>query len=164
MVDPQTGKEEWVDFEHVGDVVSVDVSLVTLLLDRGYTPVIASLAADEAGSVYNLNADTMAQTLASALGAKRLVMLTNVPGILRDPTDPATLVQACSVAELEALVRSGAISGGMLPKVRNCIEALAAGVESAQIMNGALDSPMLLESLHGEAGLRVGTLITSGEG
>jgi acetylglutamate kinase len=162
--DPHVGREEWVDFGHVGDVVSVDASLISLLLDRGYTPVIASLAADEAGQIYNLNADTLAQALASALGAKRLVLLTNVPGILRDISDPSTLVPVCTAAELDALVRGGAISGGMLPKARNCIDALAAGVESVQILNGAVEQPMLLASLRSDANAGAGTLVMKSAG
>ncbi|MGA7732957.1 MAG: acetylglutamate kinase [Chloroflexia bacterium] len=156
----QTDMEEWVDFGHVGDVVSVDVSLLELLLEQGYTPVVASLAADKEGKIYNVNADTVAQALAVALGVSRLVLLTNVPGIMRDPADHATLLPTCTASELEALVAVGAITGGMLPKVRNCIEALAAGVGSVQVLNGALDRPPLLESLHGGAGIGVGTLIT----
>ncbi len=155
-------EEEWVDFGHVGDVISADISLLALLLEKGYTPAVASLAADTEGNVYNVNADTVAQTLACALGVGRLMMLTNVPGILRDPADPATRLPVCTAADLEALVQSGAISGGMLPKVRNCIEALEAGVRSVQLIDGTVERPLLIESLQGESTGRVGTLVVSG--
>ena len=165
ITDPATGAEQWVDFGHVGDIVSVDVSLLSLLLNGGYTPVIASLAADTEGNVYNVNADTIAQALATALQVSRLVLLSNVPGILADSTDPATLLPLCSISDLEALVRAGAISGGMLPKVQNCIDALSAGVRSVHILNGALNRPPLLESLQTDpdSGMRTGTLIVRGQ-
>jgi acetylglutamate kinase len=164
ITDPATGAEQWVDFGHVGDIVSVDISLLPLLLESGYTPVIASLAADTEGNVYNVNADTVAQALATALQVSRLVLLSNVPGIMRDPADPATLLPVCPVSDLEALVRAGAITGGMLPKAQNCIEALAAGVRSVHILNGALDHPPLLESLQTSRGhgTGAGTLIVNG--
>jgi acetylglutamate kinase len=154
--DSETEEEEWVDFGHVGDIASVDASLLELLLEAGYVPVVASLAADGEGNIYNVNADTIAQALAVALGATRLVLVTNVPGILRDPTDPATLVPTCTPAKIDALVERGIISGGMLPKVQNCIEALSAGVSSVQILDGTMDRPPLLDGLISDG---VGTVI-----
>jgi acetylglutamate kinase len=142
-----TGAQEWVDYGHVGDIVSVDVSVVELLLAAGYIPVIASLAADRDGSVFNINADTAAAAVASALGVYRLVLVTNVAGIMRDPSDPATLLPRCTPTQIRALVADGTISGGMLPKVHNCLEALKAGVRSVQILDGTPDHPLLLESL-----------------
>lgn len=150
--------EEWVDFGHVGDVQSVDTSLLTLLLGNGFTPVVASLAADSEGYVYNVNADTVAQSIAVALGADRLIILTNVPGILRDHTDPNTLILNCSVDDVNALIADGTISGGMLPKVRNCIDALEAGIPHVQILDGTIAEPQLLAyKLANDA--RGGTLI-----
>lgn len=153
--------EEWVDFGHVGDIVSVDISLLVLLLKNGYTPVVASLAGDGEGNVYNVNADTIAQALAGALEAARLVIFTNVPGILSDPGDPASILRVCTVAQLEGLIHSGTISGGMLPKVHNCVEALAAGVRQVQILDGTRESPRFVESLNST--LQVGTLVVSEE-
>lgn len=151
--------EEWVDFGHVGDVQSVDTALLTLLLGNGYTPVVASLAADAEGNVYNVNADTVAQSIAVALGADRLVILTNVPGILRDHTDPNTLILNCSADEVNALIADGTISGGMLPKVRNCIDALEAGIPDVQILDGTIADPQLLRYIF-DNDAKAGTLIT----
>jgi acetylglutamate kinase len=164
ITDPATDAEQWVDFGHVGDIVSVDISLLSLLLDGGYTPVIDSLAADAEGNIYNVNADTIAQAIAAALQVSRLVLLSNVPGIMTNPTDPTTLLPVCSISDLEALVRAGAITGGMLPKVQNCVEALSAGVCSVHILNGALDCPPLLESLKTDPkpGTKTGTLVVRG--
>jgi acetylglutamate kinase len=156
--DPKTGVEELVDFGHVGDVASVDTSVLDILLSSGFVPVVASLAADNEGLLYNVNADTIAQALAVALRADRLVLVTNVPGILLDVADPSSLVHACDTDQLAALVSTGAISGGMLPKVHNCTEALQAGVSAVQILDGTGHNPALLESL---MGIGAGTLITS---
>jgi acetylglutamate kinase len=158
VVDPETGLEEWVDFGHVGDIVSVDTSVLDVLLSSGFVPVVASLAADNEGHLYNVNADTIAQALAVALRAERLVLVTNVPGILLDVADLGSLVYKCNIEELAAFVSTGAISGGMLPKVQNCIEALQAGVSAVHILDGTGEHPPLLESL--TAG-PVGTLITN---
>jgi acetylglutamate kinase len=145
--DPATGAEQWVDFGHVGDVQSVDVSLLELLLREGYVPVVASLATDAEGRLYNVNADTVATSLAVGLGAGRLYLVTNVPGILRDPSDPSTLIAECNQEEVEALVQAGVITGGMLPKVQNCTEAIKAGVPVVQIVDGTRDRSPLVESL-----------------
>ncbi len=158
--DPTTDEEEWVDFGHVGDIVSVDTSLLDTLWASGYIPVVAPLAADAEGNLYNVNADTIAQALAIEVGAARLVLVTNVPGILRNPNDPATLIPVTTPAELGALVESGVISGGMLPKVQNCITALRAGVASVQMLDGTTAHPVLLDSL---AGGKSGTLVISSE-
>ncbi len=145
--DRANGTAEWVDFGHVGDIKAVDTSLLDLLLGGGYVPVVASLAADEGGNIYNVNADTVARTLAVALGAERLYLLTNVPGILLDSSDRNSLVPSCTPEEVEGLVNSGVISGGMLPKVQNCLEALRYGVKQVQILDGTQDRSLLLESL-----------------
>ena len=155
--DPATGAEEWVDFGHVGDIESVDVALLELLLREGYVPVVASLAADAEGRLYNVNADTVAASLGVGLRAERLYLLTNVPGILHDPADPSTLVTECDLEKLEDMVASGVIRGGMLPKAQNCIEALEAGVAVVQILDGAGDRSHLIESLTRDG---IGTRIT----
>jgi len=155
--DPKTGAQELVDFGHVGDIASVDVLLLHLLMDAGIVPVVACLAADQKGNLYNVNADTIAQALAVAIGAERLVLLTNVSGILTDPSDPHSTIAACDTAELQSLIESGAISGGMLPKAQNCLSALESGVSVVQILNGAQDCPPLIESLVRGG---VGTIVT----
>ena len=133
---PEGGVEEEVDFGHVGDVAGSDPALLHLLLGAGYVPVVASLAADEGGALYNVNADTIATTIARALGAPALVLLTNVPGILRDPANPATRLPVVDPAQIAALIADGTISGGMLPKVQNALDALGGGVPEVWILDG----------------------------
>jgi acetylglutamate kinase len=145
--DPQTGAEEWVDFGHVGDVASLDVAVLDLLLNAGYVPVVASLAADTEGNIYNINADTVATALAKALDAEGLYLVTNVPGILRDPSDRFSLIPTCTASEAQALIENGTISGGMLPKVQNCLSALRGGVKQVRILDGSKEESLLLQSL-----------------
>jgi len=153
--DPGTGEDVSVDFGHVGDIEAVDTTLIELLLERRYVPVVASLAADREGNLYNVNADTIAQALAVALRADKLVLVTNVPGIMRDPTDPSTLIVNCDLQQLRDLMANGIISGGMLPKAQNCIEAIEAGVRAVQILDGTGDRMPDLGAISG------GTLITA---
>jgi acetylglutamate kinase len=158
LIKDPTGVEQVVDFGHVGDIAEVDTTLIDLLTERGYVPVVASLAADREGNLYNVNADTIAQALAVALQADRLVLVTNVSGIMRDPADSSTLIRRCDVWQLRDLITSGVISGGMLPKAQNCIEAIEAGVRAVQIIDGTGDRSLLLESI---ADTATGTLITA---
>ena len=153
--DDATGEDQTVDFGHVGDITSVDTTLIELLMKQGYIPVVASLAADREGNLYNVNADTIAQSLAVALQADRLVLVTNVPGIMRNPADTSTLIEHCNLQQLRDLITEGVIRGGMLPKAQNCIEAIEAGVQSVQIIDGTGGHAPILG---GEA---AGTLITA---
>ena len=155
--DATTGVETLVDFGAVGDIKAVNTDLLTLLLGRGYVPVLASLCADEEGNIYNVNADTVAQALAVALRADRLIMLTNVAGILRDYRDPTTRIPTCNLAEVQVLIADGTISGGMLPKVQNCIEAINAGIPAVQIVDGTARPSLLRDAVEGKS---VGTVIT----
>jgi acetylglutamate kinase len=159
--DPKTGAEEWVDFGHVGDISRVDPKLLDVLWAAGCVPVVACLAADREGNLYNVNADTIAQALAVAVGAARLVLLTNVPGILLDVSDPGSLLSSLDGAELASLVERGVIGGGMLPKAHNCLAALEQGVSAVQILDGTLDYPPLIESLTGGG---AGTIIANSKG
>ncbi|MEO8286634.1 MAG: acetylglutamate kinase [Chloroflexota bacterium] len=158
MKDPKTGLQEMVDFGHVGDITGTRTDLLDLLHLNGYLPVVASLAADPLGNIYNVNADTVAQTLAVALRAERLVLVTNVAGIMLDPANPSTLIKQCTIQQLRDLISSGIVSGGMTPKAQNCIDAIQAGVQSVQIIDGTGESPHLLRSITGQAS---GTLITA---
>jgi len=157
--DPATGLEESVDFGHVGDIEQVDTGLLDLLMERGYLPVVASLAADEQGNLYNVNADTIAQALAVALRADRLVLVTNVPGIMLDPADPHSVIAQCDAARVRELIESGVISGGMVPKAQNCIEAVEAGVKAVLIIDGTGSTSILAASIEGTP---AGTLVTQG--
>ena len=158
--DPKSGSEEWVDYGHVGDLASVNVSVLDLLLGAGYVPVVASLAADVEGRIYNMNADTVATVLSKALNAEGLYLITNVPGILRDPNDKSSLIRVCTAAEATALIESGVVSGGMLPKVQNCLSALRGGVKKVRILDGSGERSLLLDSLVGEG---AGTLVVADE-
>ena len=151
-----SGETEVVDFGHVGDVVGVDSELLSLLGHHGYVPVLASLGSDAEGNILNINADTVAAELAKDLQANRLISLTGVPGLLRDPQDPASLISKVDPDEAEQLIASGVISGGMVPKVTTLLEAVRGGVGGAVILSGSSEDALLLE-LFTDRG--VGTLI-----
>lgn len=156
MRDAQTGATTVVDFGHVGDVVGVDTHLLKLLGENGYVPVVASLASDSEGNILNVNADTVATVLAQDLKASKLISLTSVPGLLRDASDPSTLISRLTVSEAEQAIASGMISGGMIPKVRTLIQALKGGVSEAVILSGIEESALLGELFTNQG---VGTLI-----
>ena len=143
------GVTRLVDFGHVGDIESVDVSVLLTLLGAGFVPVVSSLAGDADGNVYNVNADTVAEKLAVALKAAKLLVLTGAPGVLRDASDPTTVVSFADAADLEALVLGGAISGGMRPKVEACGRAAEGGVERTHILDGRTPDALLLEVFTG---------------
>lgn len=148
---------------YVGEVVSVDPTVIERLLAEGLIPVVATIASDEAGQAYNVNADLVAGAVAGALGAEKLVHLTDVEGLRRDPADPGSLIASLGVAELEAMIEGrpraadpGTLGGGMLPKAISCVRALRAGVRRAHILDGRVEHALLLE-LFTEAGF--GTMV-----
>ena len=145
--DKGTARE--VDFGHVGDIELADPRVLTTLLDARFVPVVASLAGDGDGNVYNVNADTVAESLAVALKAQKLLFLTGAPGVLRDRDDPTSLVTFADPDELSALMESGALSGGMRPKVEACIRAATGGVERTHIIDGRAPDSLLLEVFTG---------------
>jgi acetylglutamate kinase len=144
------------DIGYVGRVEAIDPTVLQRLSD--FVPVVASIGVDEAGQSYNINADTVAGSLAGALRARRVVFLTDVEGLFRDPDDPASLMSECSLLELEEMIHSGAISGGMLPKLAAVRDALGHGVDAAQIVDGRVPHSVLME-LFTEAG--IGTKIVA---
>lgn len=142
MIDPESNIEKVLELGFVGEVVEVDRTLIDLLAKSEMIPVIAPVAPGRDGHTYNINADTFAGAIAGALGASRLLFLTDVPGVLdRDKK----LIKELSVAEARALIADGTISGGMIPKVETCIEALEKGVEGVVILNGKTAHAVLLE-------------------
>ena len=143
------GVERVVDYGLVGDIDSVDPRVLRTLMDARFVPVVSSLAGDAEGQVYNVNADTVAETLAIALGAQKLVFLTGAAGVLRDRTDPATLVTFADPDDLAGLMASGALAGGMKPKVEACIRAATGGVERTHIIDGRVPDALLLEVFTG---------------
>ena len=144
----------------VGDVVKVDPGLLVALIDRGFVPIVAPLARGEDGEVYNVNADAAAAAIAVAMGASKLVYLTDVEGLYRDAADPETLISKLSVTEVEALIASRAVSDGMLPKLLACAEASRAGIDRVHILDGRIQHALLLEIFTPEG---IGTMITREE-
>jgi len=141
--DPATGAA--LDWGFVGNPVSVDTGPVRELLREGAAPVVCPLGRGEDGSLYNINADTAAAALAKALPARKLVYVSDVPGLLHDPADPATLIETLHMDDVPALVADGTISGGMIPKIESCLAALRAGVRKVHLVDGRLSHSLLLE-------------------
>ncbi|HJQ22891.1 MAG TPA: acetylglutamate kinase [Blastocatellia bacterium] len=158
VLNQETGEVEMVDFGHVGDIADINVRLLRLLLDNGYVPVISSLGADEQGNVYNINADTIAAEIAAHLQAEKLILLTDVDGILRDLDDPSSRISRLTVDEAEALVKDKTVSAGMLPKIAAIARLIRRGVRSAHIINGNRRNALLYEVFTDEG---AGTMITS---
>jgi acetylglutamate kinase len=154
MIDPQSKMEKIIDLGFVGEPETVDTTVLTQILGRDLIPVLAPLATSNGGGTYNVNADTFAGAIAGALEAKRLLLLTDVPGVL-DKSE--NLIKQLSAKEARRLIADGTISGGMIPKVETCIYALEAGVEGVVILDGKVPHAVLLELLtdHG-----AGTLLT----
>lgn len=144
---------------YVGQITKVRTQPITDLLEKNYIPVISTVAGDRQGNVYNINGDTAAAFIAGALGAERLIMMTDIAGILKDRNDPSTLIPRITVREARALYDSGIISGGMIPKVDCCIEALERGVNNVVIMDGRIPHSILMELLTNEG---AGTMVTKG--
>lgn len=145
---------------YVGRITAVDPTPVLDLLEKGYIPVVSTLGCDDAGNVYNVNADTAAAKLAATLRAESLISLTDTAGILRDKDDPATLISRVTVAETEQLIADGVIAGGMLPKVECCTDAIRGGVRRVFIIDGRVPHSILIETLTDEG---IGTMF-EGEG
>ncbi|HBP63509.1 MAG TPA: acetylglutamate kinase [Desulfosporosinus sp.] len=139
------GEMEDVDLGCVGEIQSVTPDILNTLLAHGYIPVISPVASGENGETYNVNADTVAGKIAEALKADKLLLLTDVSGILRDVTDPDSLISTISRAEVATLVEQGILKGGMLPKAECAVSALEAGVGSVHILDGRLSHAILLE-------------------
>lgn len=144
-----------VDLGYVGDIVSVDTTPILNALHNGYIPVIATVGADETGQVYNINADTAAARIASELGAENIILMTDIRGLLEKKEDESTLIPYVQVSDVPYLKKQGVISGGMIPKVDCCVEAVRRGVGSAVIIDGRIPHSILIEILSDEG---IGTL------
>lgn len=145
VLNRQTGEREAVDFGHVGDVLEINVRLLDVLLEHGYLPVISSLGADDDGQIYNINADTIAAEIAVSLQAEKLVLLSDVAGIYLEPDKPQTKISRLSIAQAEELIKSGAATGGMIPKLQNITNLIERGVKSAHVINGTTRNALLSE-------------------
>ena len=141
---------------YVGEITRVNIRPVEDLLEKGYIPVISTLGCDEAGNAYNINGDTAAACVAGALGAERLIMLSDIPGLLRDRNDPSTLIPEITIREAAQLRDQGVISGGMIPKVECCVDAIRMGVKKVIIMDGRVPHSILMELLTDEG---AGTMV-----
>jgi acetylglutamate kinase len=140
-----TAGQRAVELGYVGDVVSVDPTILERLLAEGLIPVLATIGADTDGQAYNINADTVAGVVAEALGAEKLVFLTDIEGLRADPDDPQTFVRQATAAVLDQLVETGGVVGGMVPKVEACARAVRGGVAQAHILDGRVAHALLLE-------------------
>ena len=140
----------------VGDVLDVSPGIVERVLAEDLVPVVSTVGSDEAGQGYNINADTAAGAIAAALGAEKLVYLTNVAGVLADVRDPSTLISTIKADELEAMLGTGAVGEGMIPKLASCLDAVRAGVRHAHILDGRVPHALLLELFTDEG---VGTMV-----
>ena len=141
---------------YVGEITKIRTQPITDLLEKNYIPVISTIASDRQGNTYNINSDTAAACIAGALGAERLIMMTDIAGLLRDKDDPSTLIPAVTVSEAKQLFEEGIISGGMIPKVDCCIEAIEKGVRHVVIMDGRVPHSILMELLTDEG---AGTMV-----
>jgi acetylglutamate kinase len=135
-----------VDYGFVGDIESIDPKVLTTLLDAGMTPVVACLGADAEGGVLNINADSVAEAIARALKAEKLVIVTDTEGLLKDVGNPSSLVSYTDVEEVEAFKKAGRLTGGMLPKIDACVRALQGGVRRTHIINGLKPGALLRET------------------
>ena len=141
---------------YVGEVVKIHPAPITDLLEKGYIPVVSTIGCDRAGNAYNINGDTAAAYIAGALGAERMLLMTDIAGILRDKDDPTSLISEITVDEAATLREQGIISGGMIPKVDCCVKAITAGVKRVVIMDGRIPHSILMELLTDEG---AGTMV-----
>ena len=144
---------------YVGEITKIRTQPITDLLEKNYIPVISTVASDRQGNTYNINGDTAGAYISGALGAERLIMMTDIAGILKDKDDPSTLIPVVTVEEAKKLEDEGVVSGGMIPKVECCIEALEHGVKHVVIMDGRIPHSILMELLTDEG---AGTMVMKG--
>ena len=147
------------DLGYVGEITKVRPQPIEALLEKNYIPVISTVASDRHGNTYNINGDTAAARIAGALHAERLIMMTDIAGVLKDKDDPSTLIPQITVKEARELYASGVISGGMIPKVDCCIDAIEHGVDNVVIMDGRIPHSILMELLTDEG---AGTMVMKG--
>ena len=152
MIEAKKASEE---LGFVGDIVSINTRPILDVLEKGYIPVISSVGFDRQGNCYNINADTAASRIAGTLKAESLISMTDIAGLLRDKDDPSTLISELNVSEAPQLVREGVISGGMIPKIDCCIEAIRRGVKKVFIIDGRIPHSILIETLTNEG---IGTM------
>ena len=144
---------------YVGEITSVNIEPITDLLEKGYIPVVSTVGCDGEGNVYNINADTAASAIAGKLRAESLLTMTDIAGLMRDTSDPSSLISTVNVSEVPQLVSEGVISGGMIPKVECCVEAIRRGVSKVFVIDGRVPHSILIELLTDEG---LGTMFLGG--
>ena len=154
--DEETGEIEEIDLGLVGEIKKINPEILELYTENEFIPVVSPIGIAEDGTTLNLNADTVAGAIAGEMDAEKLIILTDVPGVLRDPEDPSSLIQRIHIDEIPALIEEGVITGGMIPKIETCVEALNNGVKSAHILDGRIKHTLLLEIFTKEG---IGTMI-----
>ncbi|WP_295622481.1 acetylglutamate kinase [uncultured Methanobrevibacter sp.] len=154
--DEETGEIEEIDLGYVGEIKKINPEILCMYTENDYIPVISPIGIADDGTTFNLNADTVAGAIAGEMDAEKLIILTDVPGVLRDPEDPSSLIQRIHVDEIPSLIEEGVITGGMIPKIETCVDALNNGVNSAHILDGRLKHTLLLEIFTKEG---IGTMI-----
>lgn len=143
----------------VGEIVNINPQIVETIIENGYIPVIAPIGIDEEQAAYNINADLVAAAIAVKMKADKLVLLTDVPGLLQNPQDSSSLISELKVSEVEGYVQQGVIAGGMVPKVQCCVEAVTGGVGRTHIIDGRVPHSILLEIFTREG---IGTMVVNG--
>lgn len=156
ICDDENGVAKEVDFGYVGDITEINPDLLTMLLDNGYLPVISCLATDDDGTILNVNADTIAKEIAVAIDSEKMILLTDVPGVLEDKDNPSSIISYMTIEEAEEVYRSSKISGGMIPKLQNCINAVKEGVNQVHIIEGIKEHTLLAELFTNQG---IGTMI-----
>ena len=141
---------------YVGEITKVNITPIVDLLEKGYIPVVSTIGCDKEGNAYNINGDTAAAFIAGAMGADRLIMMTDIAGILHDKDDPSTLIPHVTLSDIKQLKSKGVISGGMIPKVDCCVKAIDKGVKNVVIMDGRVSHSILMELLTDEG---AGTMV-----
>jgi acetylglutamate kinase len=157
VLDAKTGEEEVVDLGLVGQIDSLNTEIIQMFTENNHIPVISPIGVDENGDTLNLNADTVAGEVAAEMDSEKLIILTDVPGVLKNHNDPDSLIKQIKVEEVEGLIKDGTISGGMIPKIETCVKAIEGGVKSAHIIDGRIKHSLLLEIFTTRG---IGTMIT----
>jgi acetylglutamate kinase len=145
---------------YVGEIEKINTSPILDILEKGYIPVISTVGCDDEGNIYNINADTAAAMIAGELNAESLITMTDTPGILEDPADENSIISRINIKDVPALIESGCISGGMIPKANCCVEAVKRGVNRVFIIDGRSPHSILIETLTDEG---IGTMFISGD-
>lgn len=156
MIKAVKKSDEGFDYGYVGEITDIDPAPIKKVLEEDYIPVIATVGVDENGQVYNINADTAAAEIATALQAENIITLTDIPGLLKDVNDPSSLIPEIHVDEVSSLIETGIISGGMIPKMLSCEKAVRSGVKKAVMIDGRIPHSILIEMFSKEG---IGTLM-----